>query len=622
MKSILIVIISLIFFSSCREGGQESALNAMGDLAGTPGTSLSQSCSLSRSPLLRETLQINSQLQQLAQNADIPCQTAVAQLENGPGAGAIQEINGYSFSASDYAEQVRDYDQELAYLNANNSDGIYSSQIQLLTTLREQAADRMRSEQSNIDNSQLTRRRQLLFEIGQLTTNYHDALNACSGENPQLVSAMANNALNISSFVGGYAGTASIAVGVLMNLGQALSNSIETMNERIANNLHDANLPTILICSVETITKNYCEIVRQQSLLELEQVNNRFNRCDLSEGVRSFEEISSLMPLLRELFPEQVPQGGMPIDPNQPQIRTAPLAGPPPASQSGNPIPAQGPQQPPTQVPANLSQAEARENQITLVRNLHQIEAYTDSLRELTTPREGDERSVAGSRIELARIIEGLDDAIANTNGEYVTELPEIPDAISFFSNPANDFIELLSRAAVEHRNILRQELENSETDDNSALIDYNFSVLADASAQISGINLVSDGVNGPNDRATALSETAATLNNARVVATANMVNFSNFVTENNVSFNAAFDQVEASLNNESSNDQERRTANAVQQQLCGISLSIYRQGIPDSLRERCRNFNLVPGKTYDELADMLWADRACIPVESGIMGE
>ncbi len=618
MKSIIFIIISLIFFSSCREGGQESALNAMGELAGTPGTSLNQSCSLSRSPLLRETLQINSQLQQLAQNAEVPCQTAIAQLESGPGAGAIQEINGYSFSASDYAEQVRDYDQELAYLRANNSDGIYDRQIESLTTLREQAADRMRSEQSNIDNSQLTRRRQLLFEIGQLTTNYQNALNACSGENPQLVSAMANNALNISSFVGGYAGTASIAVGVLMNLGQALSNSIETMNERIASNLHDANLPTILICSVEAITKNYCEIVRQQSLLELEQVNNQFNSCDLNEGVRSFEEISSLMPLLRELFPEQVTTGGIVQDPNQ--TRTAPPPGPPPAGQSG--IPVQGPQQPPTQVPPSLTQAEARENLITLDTHLDQLTAYTNSLSELTTPHEGDQRSVAGSRNELARIVEELNTAIGNASGEISNELPEVADPVAFFSNPANDFIELLSRAAVEHRNILRQELENSETDDNSALIDYNFSVLADASAQISGINLVSDGVNGPNDRATALSETAATLNNARVVATANMVNFSNFVTENNVSFNAAFDQVEASLNNESSNDQERRTANAVQQQLCGISLSIYRQGIPDSLRERCRNFNLVPGKTYNELADMLWADRACIPVESGIMGE
>jgi hypothetical protein len=649
MKKIFVLLISVLLFVGCRDGDRTADLvgGIEDDLSGMDG-GLHGACSLSRNTSLQNVLRINNGLSSMVAGADAACQNSVSSLNGDMSRNTIQTLAGNDIAATDYAQLARELEVEIEYLTANNTNGVYDQQIQTLTQRRSNALMMMRSNLTQFDNAQIAARRDALRNLGSLYTNYQNVFEACDNADPRAISAIANSGLNLASSLGAFSGGSAMAASLMMQVISAVGNSIVTMNERIRDNLQSARLPTILTCATEAVSKAYCEAKKQYEMISFREAQARYNgTCSMHEGVESLVAVSDHIEDLRDIFTGVSNSSGFPraVDPNGDPDAAGGDFGVTPVVQSGkggeNPVPAAAPTEEGVtpsgftwDVRAGQTMAlgnnelQRRFLELTDADNMNAIRAYASSLEGYADAEDGDTARITYLRDQLATATEQLDQAISNIDnqlagGEDTGTLAE------FFTNPTNNIEERIEAVAILQENIIREQINAQESGENPTRsadnADYNLSVLAGASARIAGADFISDAINLNADVAADIESrsTVAALENAIDLGAQNMDSLSNFVTGNDINIGVVIDQVRARNADAAEGETRREAAEGIVQTLCGSSLTLYKSSpIPSDLREKCRDFNLVPGQSYEELANLSWDQRVCIPIEAGIIGD
>lgn len=639
MKKVFLLFPILILLVGCPDGNQtEEIVDSIEGNLPPGGNHLTNACSLSRNTSLTNVLNINNSLSSMVADADMACQNSVGMLNGDTSRGTIQTLAGHDLAATDYAQLAKELELEIEYLQANNIDGVYDQQITNLQDRRMNALSGLRSNLTQFDNAQISARRDALRNLGNLYTNYQNVFQACDDADPRAISAMANSGLNLASSLGGLSGGSAMAASLMMQVISAVGNSIETMTEQIQNNLNSARLPTILTCGIEATSKAYCEAKKQYELISYRDSQSRFNgTCSMHEGVQSLLDVSDHIEDLQRIFAGSTPASRFQRTPDFDNA-------PPPGfgSPSGKPGEALGlssgipvrldddPERFSFDGPSRVGDNELQRRFLELTEddNMNAIRSYAESVADYSDAEAGDSQRITYIRNQMEQAVIELNQAISNIDIQLAGG-PDSGTLSEFFSNDENNIEKKIEGVAILQENLIKEQLNaelNSDSPNRSQRnTDFNFAVLAGASARIAGADVISDAINTNAEVVAELEgrSTYAALENAIDLGAQNMSSFSDFISNNDIQLGRVIDQVKERNADAQPGDTRYEAAQGVIQTLCGSSLTLYKnEGIPADLKEKCREFDLVPGKTYEELANMRWDDRVCIPIETGVIGE
>lgn len=650
--------ITSIFMIGCEGGlfGSAGPTETQRVIEQDIGSITSPDCSLSSSPTLQTAVNINNRLQSMVENADVACQSAVAALNFSN--NTIQAISSDRLAANDWANRLRDIEAEIDYLTSINNNGIYDDQIAALNDRKMNASSQLRRTLTAIQTSEVENRVQAINELGDTVSLYQNVLSSCQNADPRAISSIAGSALNFASALGGYSGGSALAANLMMQVVQQIGSSITTFTERLSGDFQNSRLPASLVCAIESVSRGYCEAVKQIELRELRSHHDQFlSSCTVDPGVDQFDQISELMPHLRELFQEtqdrrvqpdgrqagyQPGQQPMTLGGQQQFPGVTPAPGGDNKSGPGvetDPAPvdpaAQGDPQNPWaagQQYGATPQDLAGETRILYERrirdlsdDMEQIIAYRDTLQNYTEQQEGDSDLVIGSRSRLAETLETINGAIENARTLIRNQAGDT-ELMDFFTNDNNNLQLLLERASVHHETIMVAELEQ-QADRNQrseANTDYNFAILANASARITGTSVMNETIRLDSRISEELiqGDTPWALNQARHISRQSMSGLDEFLQSDRVNMIETIEYLRSRQTASGASAEERESSGAIIQQLCAMSLSIYQSGMPSEMNSLCQDFNQIPGRSFTEVSSLPWEERACIINNMGIIGQ
>jgi hypothetical protein len=614
MKTIYIILLMpLLLASQCPSQGPDSvANNVTSAMEGRQGQGLTAGCSMSDEPGLQRALTLNSALTNAVSDSAQACQNSVRTLNNDSINRSMQQLYESREQIEDVSVTIANYRSEIERLSANNPDGIYNNLIAELERNIASAERRVRDYNYGSDAEQRAQRRRAIESLPSIVAAYDNVLANCSGENHQAVASMAQSGLAFASSLAGNAGSSVHVASMLMRVATSLQNFIPTMEDRIQDNLQSARIPYILTCGIEALTASYCEVDRHLTNIRFRQRENpSCYACvitnEVSLPLESFVWVTQMLPQIEGLYQS-------PCNPrDQDCIRRS----------QTSPVPGGG-TNPDTEIGIDRNTAIYSARADSLYNRLDQIDNYLNNIiSETEEPLERASDRLASQRRNLRTASSQAREVILEVR-ELLHSENALAQSAELFTNPRYNLFHQVQSISELHRQVMRRELlEGADGRDLVDMEQRNLFILSDESALQAATSAMAQSAHMgmPAAQQPSGQNSFNGLSHAHRVASSNISGFSDFV-DGRVDLANVINGIRSEASSPVSGSNQSVASTAVADQLCGASLALYKNStIPEDLVSACTNSPQLGGKSYEELAQLPWDQRVCLPINLGIIG-